>query len=174
MYASPAKQNSSSKIPSFVRLSHAAGALSFPWMFMFYKRAWKEQSEHELTKINRCNPINLFISPSALPPRSTPLISPLLSTAARFRIVLMQHLDDLEDILEVCSRMPGKANKFQFSSYLKNQLPDLKLNGDTEDFLFQQVGWKYGTLRSLVRGQSLFPPGCSLTSTRTDGLRPAK
>jgi hypothetical protein len=51
----------------------------------------------------------------------------------------MQHLDDLEDILEVCGRIPGKANRFQFSAYLKSQLPDLKLNGDTEDFLFHQV-----------------------------------
>jgi hypothetical protein len=31
----------------------AAGAFSFPLMFNFYKQAWKEQSEHELTKINR-------------------------------------------------------------------------------------------------------------------------
>ena len=29
------------------------GALSFPFMFQHYKRAWKMQSEHELTKINR-------------------------------------------------------------------------------------------------------------------------
>ena len=52
----------------------------------------------------------------------------------------MQHLDDLDDILEVCGRMPGKANRTQFSSYLRSQLPGLKLTKDTEDFLFQQVG----------------------------------
>ena len=34
--------------------------------------------------------------------------------------------------------MPGRANRQQFSSYLKEQLPDLKLTKDTEDFLFSQ------------------------------------
>ena len=52
----------------------------------------------------------------------------------------MQHLDDLDDILEGCGRMPGKANRTQFSGYLRSQLPGLKLTKDTEDFLFQQVG----------------------------------
>ena len=64
----------------------------------------------------------------------------LLTCTACNRIVLMHHLDDLDDILEVCGRMPGKANRTQFSSYLRSQLPGLKLTTDTEDFLFQQVG----------------------------------
>ena len=29
------------------------GGASFPYMFAYYKRAWRQQSEHELTKINR-------------------------------------------------------------------------------------------------------------------------
>lgn len=29
------------------------GGVSFPYMFHYYKRAWRLQSEHELTKLNR-------------------------------------------------------------------------------------------------------------------------
>ena len=71
------------------------------------------QSEHELAKINR------------------------------FRILLMQHLDDLDDILDVCGRMPGRANRYQFGAYLRERLPDLKLTPDTEDFLFSQFDVKW-------------------------------
>ena len=34
--------------------------------------------------------------------------------------------------------MPGKANRHKFSAYLKDQLPDLKLTRETEDFFFSQ------------------------------------
>ncbi|KAG1669975.1 hypothetical protein FOA52_016236 [Chlamydomonas sp. UWO 241] len=89
-------------------VSVGAGLVSFPAMNTFYRRFWQRRSEDELSKVNR------------------------------LRIVLMQHLDDLDDILEACDTMPDQINRTEFARHLKSALPDLRIGRDTLEFLFQQ------------------------------------
>ncbi len=55
------------------------------------------------------------------------------------RLMLMQHLDDLDDILEACDHMPDDVDSKSFAKHLKRQLPHLHLSHETVSFLFQQV-----------------------------------
>ncbi|GAX78244.1 hypothetical protein CEUSTIGMA_g5686.t1 [Chlamydomonas eustigma] len=89
-------------------LSAAGGVLSLPSLISFYKRGWKRHSDNELSKVNR------------------------------MRIVLMQHLDDLDDIFAACSHMPSRVNRAEFSAHLTKHLPYLKLSEEIQEFLFQQ------------------------------------
>ena len=89
--------------------SPLVGILSFPYILAFYKRGWRQQSDHELTKVNR------------------------------MRTVLMNHLDDLHDIWEACSHMPARVTQEQFSRHLRRELPEMRLSRDVEEFLFEQV-----------------------------------
>ena len=89
--------------------SPLVGVLSFPYLLAFYKRGWRQQSDHELTKVNR------------------------------MRTVLMNHLDDLHDIWEACSHMPARVTQEQFSRHLRRELPEMRLSRDVEEFLFEQV-----------------------------------
>lgn len=56
------------------------------------------------------------------------------------RVVLMQHLDDLDDIMGAFQHMPDKVNRRQFSDFLRRHLPHINISRDTLDFLFHQVG----------------------------------
>ena len=100
--------------PIYFLLPHSfssplVGVLSFPYILAFYKRGWRQQSDHELTKVNR------------------------------MRTVLMNHLDDLHDIWEACSHMPARVTQEQFSRHLRRELPEMRLSRDVEEFLFEQV-----------------------------------
>ena len=89
-------------------LSVVLGLFSFPFMLLGYRRYWAKQNARDANKVNR------------------------------LRVVILNHLDDLDDIVDAAGKMPGKVDRAAFVEELTKQLPRLQLSQEAVEFLFRQ------------------------------------
>ena len=105
------------------------GICSFPYMLLTYRRYWAKQNERDANKVNR------------------------------LRVVLLNHLDDLDDIVDAASKMPGKVDRAAFGLELKRLLPRLFLSSEAIEFLFNQFD---------INGDGMFEPSELMKSSANE------